>query len=72
METSVLEVKNDGLEVILVDGSRWSIDPGDSTKTILWYATQRIVVNQSSDDIYPYVLTNVDTVAPDKAKASRI
>ena len=72
METSVLEVKDDGLKVHFMDGSSWSINLGDITKTILWYSTQRIVVEHSEDDVYSYTLTNIDTVDPDKVKASRI
>jgi len=69
METSVLEVNKDGLEVSLMDGSNWSINPGDSTKTICWYATQRIKIEKSGGATY---LVNLDTAAPDKAKASRL
>ena len=72
METSVLEVKNDGLKVHLMAGSKWSISPGDISKTIIWYPTQRIVVEESHDDIYTHFLTNLDTAAPDKVKATRI
>lgn len=72
MQTSVLEVKKDGLEVILMDGSSWSINTGDSTKTSLWYPTQRIEIEKSDSELYPYILINLDTYGPDKAKASQI
>jgi hypothetical protein len=72
METSVLEIKNNGLEVHLMNGSRWSVNVGDISKSITWYPTQRILIEESEDDIYPYILTNLDTFAPDKIRVSRI
>jgi len=70
METSILEIKEDGFEVSLMDGSNWSVNPGDSTKTICWYPTQRIKIKENSDGTF--TLTNLDTAAPDKVRASRI
>ena len=34
-----IEIKDDGLVVVLEDGSRWAISPGDNTKTLTWYPT---------------------------------
>ena len=70
MESSVLEIRNDGTEVRLADGSKWSVTPGDSTKTGLWYATQRIKIEKSAHNLYPYVLINLDTAPPDKVGAN--
>jgi len=70
MKTSVLEVNEDGLKISLMDGSSWSVNPGDSTKTICWYPTQRIKIKENSDGTC--TLTNLDTAAPDKIRASRI
>lgn len=72
METSILEVNEDGLEVSLIDGSNWQINPGDISKTICWYATQRIKIEENVNEAYSHTLINLDTAAPDKAKASRI
>lgn len=68
-ELSVLRRSNNGQTVTLSDGSRWRVSVGDVTKTLLWYPTQRIVVENSDDIVYPYELRNLDTVA-DVAKAS--
>jgi hypothetical protein len=65
METTILEVSNDGLELTLMDGSHWSIDPGDVSKTSCWYPTQRIMIERHS-------LINLDTAGPDKVRAKRL
>lgn len=71
METSVMKIHKDGLEISLMDGSKWRIvHIGDITKTILWYPTQCIKIEESVDNIY--ILTNLDTAAPDEIEASRI
>jgi len=70
MESTILEVNEDGLEVSLMDGSTWSINPGDSTKSSCWYSTQRIEIKEDDDGFC--TLTNLDTAAPDRVKASRI
>lgn len=71
METSVMKIHKDGLEISLMNGSKWRIvHIGDMTKTIIWYPTQRIKIEESEDN--KYILTNLDTAAPDKIEASRI
>lgn len=73
MDFSVMEVRNGGLNVVLSDLSEWDINPGDSTKTACWYSTQRIILEKSeTDSFYSYVLTNLDTATPDKARARKI
>ncbi len=68
-QLSVMRISKDGQTVTLSDGSRWRVSVGDVTKTLGWYATQRIVVENCDDVVYPYELRNPDTVA-DVAKAS--
>lgn len=69
MEANILEVNNNGLEISLMDGSRWQIDAGDISKTVCWYPTQRIKIEKKHDG--NYVLVNLDTATPDKVRASR-
>ena len=69
-QLSVMRISKYGQTVTLSDFSRWSINVGDASKTICWYPTQRVVVENCDDDVYPYELHNLDTVA-DVAKASR-
>jgi len=70
METTILEISGDGLEISLMDGSTWSLrNLGDCTKTVCWYATQRIKIKDNDDGTC--TLTNLDTAAPDKIKAAR-
>jgi len=68
-QLSVTRISKNGQSVTLSDGSRWRVNVGDMTKTLCWYATQRIVVENCDDVVYPYELRNLDTVA-DVAKAS--
>lgn len=69
-ELSLTSVDDEEIQVQLSDGSKWDVKTGDVSKIITWYETQRIVVSINNNDIYPYLLTNLDTAAPDKAEAS--
>ncbi len=72
METNVMKIHKNGMEISLMDCSKWRITHiGDTTKTILWYPTQRIKVNEDNDGIF--TLFNLDTSTPDDGiEASRI
>jgi hypothetical protein len=68
METTIIEVNEDGLEIALMDGSEWQLaNIGDITKACLWYPTQRIKIEKNNKG--EYTLTNLDTSTPDKIKA---
>ena len=69
METTVKEIKDDGLIVELMDGSVWMIEPTDAGKTAYWFVSQRVKVEESEDGSYS--LTNLDTAEPYKVQASR-
>ena len=69
-QLSVMRISKNGQTVTLSDGSRWRVSVGDVTKTLCWYATQRVVVENCDDGVYHYELRNLDTGA-DVAKASR-
>ena len=68
-QLSVMRISKNGQTVTLSDGSRWHVSLGDVTKTLCWYPSQRIVVENCDDVLCPYALRNLDTVA-DAAKAS--
>lgn len=71
METNVKKIHREGLEISLMNGSKWRIiNVGDITKTILWYPAQRIKIEETDDG--EYTLTNLDTSAPDEINVSRI
>jgi len=71
METSILEVSSDGLEIQLMDCSTWTIvNNEDVKKTILWHTTQRIRIKVDSKG--NYTLINLDTTGPDQVKVNRI
>ena len=64
-----MEVRRDGQIVVLDDVSRWVIQPGDSTKTVCWYPSQRILVKENDSEIYPYRLKNLDTSSEEEVEA---
>lgn len=71
MDTTILEISEDGLEISLMDGSVWQpTNAGDVTKTLIWYPTQRIKIEKNNKE--EYTMTNLDTATPDKIKVSRI
>jgi hypothetical protein len=70
VEHHIVNVRKYGMVVQLDDGSQWDIPPGDSTLAACWYATQRVVVEESENNPYPYKLTNLDTSTPDVVKAN--
>ena len=72
LENTVVEVRKNGLEVKLFDGSHWSINPDDSTKTAEWYPSQRIIIEKSANERYPFVIINLDTFPQDQVGAARI
>lgn len=70
-ESEVLYVEavhEDGLHLLLSDGSSWDIEPGPSTKVLLWYPSQRVTVEQA-EDTDSYLITNLDTSEPDRVDA---
>ena len=69
LENTVVDVRRNGLEVELFDGSDWSINPDDAAKTAEWYPSQRIIVQKSDNEKYPYVLINLDTFPQDQVAA---
>ena len=69
----VQEITELGQEVVLMDGSEWSINPSDTSRTCCWYPTQRIVVEEVDNGrFFNHILTNLDTSEPDRALARRV
>jgi|RhiMetdeSRZDD1v2_1073273.scaffolds.fasta_scaffold1392569_1 hypothetical protein len=67
---SLVRVRLDGRELELGDLSRWEVDPGDSTITVLWLPTNRLKVEDTeAGDSW---ITNLDTAGPDKVRARKI
>lgn len=69
-ELSLSLVDEEEIQVELSDGSKWNVKTGDISKIIIWHETQRIIVSVNSNEIYPYLLTNLDTAEPDKVEVS--
>lgn len=68
-ELHITDVHEDGMHVLLDDGSSWDIQPGPSTKVVLWYSSQRVTIKED-DESAEYILTNLDTSGPDRVPAS--
>jgi hypothetical protein len=70
METNVKKIHQDGIEISLMDGSKWRIkNMGNISKTILWYPTQRIKIKEENQEC---TLTNLDTFSSGEIEVSRI
>jgi len=70
VEHHIVRVRKYGTVLQLDDGSQWDIPPGDSTIAVCWYESQRVVVEESDNDLYPYKVTNLDTSTPDVIKGN--
>ena len=57
----VVGVEDGGQTIKLEDGSIWHIAFGDDTRSLLWCEAQRVVIEKSDDENYPYRLRSVDT-----------
>lgn len=68
-ELHIIAVHEDGIHILLEDGSSWDIPPGPSTEVVLWYPAQRVTI-EKEDESGGYILTNLDTSGPDRVPAS--
>lgn len=60
MKTMLIEVIDDGEKLQLMDGSTWSINPGDIPTVCTWLPTSEIKVeNIDSTDMFSFRLTNL-------------
>ena len=72
METNIMEIHKNGLEITLMNPtSKWRIKHmGDISKTCLWYSPQRIELKEKEDG--EFALVNLETFALDEIEVSRI
>ena len=49
-KTTLIEVKNGGQTLVLMDGRELDVDPGDSTTTILWLPTTLLDISEATDN----------------------
>ena len=59
-----------GNSIRLEDDSLWEVNPADRITCSLWLCTEGIVVAESQNPDYPYLLTNTDD--PGKLEARLI
>ena len=70
METNIVEINIDDLQISLMDGSVWMLaNAGDISKVAMWYAPQHIEIEEDNGE---YILCNLDTDGPEKVQVSRI
>jgi hypothetical protein len=49
-QVTLLEVKNDGQTLVLMDGRKLNVDPGDITTSILWLPTTLLEISDADDN----------------------
>jgi hypothetical protein len=58
---TVQEISDGGLRVLLEDGSAWEVYEGFASRAEKWEVGDLIAVKPSTDDLYPYLLINVNS-----------
>lgn len=70
METNIMDINIDDLEISLMDGSTWTLENvGDISKISIWYSPQRIKIEEKNGK---YTMTNLDAYEQENIKVSRI
>ncbi len=70
METNIIEIDIDALQISLLDGSVWMLaKAGDISKVSIWYPPQRIEIEESNGEFF---LCNLDTYGQEKIQVLRI
>lgn len=49
-QATLIEVKNDGQTLVLMDGREMTVDPGDIATAILWLPTTLLEISQTDTD----------------------
>jgi hypothetical protein len=49
-QVTLLEVKNNGQTLVLMDGRELNVDPGDITTAILWLPTTLLEISDADDN----------------------
>ena len=69
-EEGVLQaVADEGMNLFLLDGTKWNINPGDISTVLTWVpgATVRITI-LNEESFYPYILYHTGTGSSVKAR----
>ncbi len=71
METSIMEINIEKLQISLMDCSIWMLsNAGDVSKISIWYPTQRIEIKEKENG--QHTLTNLDTYDSETIEVSRV
>ena len=57
METKLVEVRNDGEILSMMDGSEWMVEVGDMPTVCTWIPTANIKIDETSSG---YAITNLE------------
>lgn len=49
-QATLIDVKDDGQTIVLLDGRELNVHPGDSTTAILWLPTTLLEISEADDD----------------------
>lgn len=70
MQFFIKKVSVFGDKIILSNGSQWVVSEAHCSKSINWYETQRIIINEINAELGCYQLVNLDTA--DAAEAHSV
>jgi len=65
IRSSILEVVDHGSIIVLEDGSRWIVEPDDTSTTAAWLGPARVLIRKGPhpEAEYPYMMKNTWTKA---------
>src|SRR5437870_4089315 len=66
--SAIVSIEDDGQTIELEDGSTWRVAFGDNTRSLCWNETQRVAIDRSEDESFPYELRNLDTAGNVRAR----
>ncbi len=52
MENTLFEIQEDGLLLIMLDGTKWRVSDGENTKSITWLPIDAVVIEERRDGSY--------------------
>lgn len=69
-ETMLIEVDidNEEFHLTLMDGSKWFVNPGDLPTVATWLPTSEITLEQNTDSMFDFDITNTSEGVTIKAR----
>lgn len=51
-KNNLLEVEEDGLVLVTMDGTRWRVSVGEHTRCLTWLPTESVSIEENDDGSY--------------------